>query len=114
MTAIILICTLLSVTDGDTFRAACPDKVRIRIADIDAPERDSCPGPARRASQVLASIAQGPLTVRPLYTDRYGRIVATIEARGEDLGQSLIDAGVVRPWPHDARGRPLTKRPRGC
>lgn len=112
--SLILICTLISVTDGDTLRAACPQEIRIRIANIDAPEVDACPGPAARATEALRTLAQGPLTVRPLYTDRYGRTVATIEAQGADIGQSLITTGAAQPWPHSDRGRALTKKPRGC
>lgn len=114
MTATILLCTLLSVTDGDTIRAACPEETRIRIANIDAPERDACPRPAARAAGALLALAQGQLTVRPLYTDRHGRVVATIEVAGGDLGAQLLHLEVVKPWPHDAQGKPLTKRPRGC
>lgn len=114
MTPALLLCTLISVTDGDTIRAACPDTVRIRIANIDAPERDKCPRPAARAAGALLALAQGPLTVQPLYTDHYGRIVATVASRDGDLAEALLSLRVVKPWPHDMRGRPLAKRPRGC
>lgn len=113
--SLILICTLISVTDGDTLRAACPQETRIRIANIDAPETDLCPYEADRATRTLRVLVQGDtLTVRPLYTDRYGRTVATIEAQGADIGQSLITTGAAQPWPHSDRGRALTKKPRGC
>lgn len=114
MTPAILFCTLISVTDGDTLRAACPDEIRIRIANIDAPEKVECPRPAARAAGALLALAQGPLTVRPLYTDRHGRTVATVEAPGGDLGKALLSLKVVKPWPHDAQGKPLKKKPRGC
>ncbi len=52
MTPTILICTLISVTDGDTLRAACPETIRIRIANIDAPEVDACPGRAALRGEV--------------------------------------------------------------
>jgi endonuclease YncB( thermonuclease family) len=109
-----LTCTLMSVTDGDTLRAACPEPTRCRIAGIDAPERDACPGPAARATAALQALATGPLTVTPLYQDRYGRTVATVEAQGRDLGRAMVSTGSVQPWPHDRNGRALTPRPRGC
>ncbi|MFN7610832.1 MAG: hypothetical protein ACK5QX_07850 [bacterium] len=52
LTALALSCALLSVTDGDTFRAACPEPVTVRIANIDTPDaaapRSAAPPPARR------------------------------------------------------------------
>lgn len=112
--ALTLTCTLISVTDGDTLRAACPEPVRIRIADIDAPERDTCPGPAARATAALRRLATGPLTVTPLYQDRYGRTVATVEAQGVDLGEAMLATGLANAWPHSKTGRALAPRPRGC
>jgi micrococcal nuclease len=112
--ALTLTCTLISVTDGDTLRAACPEPTRIRIAGIDAPERDACPGPAARATAALQALASGPLTVTPLYQDRYGRIVATVEAQGRDLGQAMLATGLAKAWPHSKTGRALAPRPRGC
>jgi micrococcal nuclease len=109
-----LTCTLMSVTDGDTLRAACPQPTRIRIANIDAPERDACPGPAARATAALQALVIGHLTVTPLYQDRYGRTVATVEAQGRDLGQAMLATGLAKPWPHSKTGRALAPRPRGC
>lgn len=116
MTATLLLCTLLSVTDGDTLRLSCPDTIRVRIANIDAPERDACPGPAAHATAALRAFTEGKtLYVQPLYTDRYGRIVGRITTpAGDDIGDWLLAEGLVQPWPHDGRGRALTKKPRGC
>lgn len=112
--ALTLTCTLISVTDGDTLRAACPEPTRIRLANIDAPERDACPGPAARATAALQALATGPLTVSPLYQDRYGRTVATVQAQGIDLGKAMLATGLAKAWPHSRTGRALTPRPRGC
>jgi endonuclease YncB( thermonuclease family) len=112
--ALTLTCFLTSVTDGDTLRAACPEPTRIRIAGIDAPERDECPDPAARATDALQALATGPLTVTPLYQDRYGRTVATVTAQGRDLGQAMLATGLAKAWPHSKTGRALTPRPRGC
>ena len=86
----------------------------MRIADIDAPERRACPGPAATATEALRGQLIGPITVAPLYTDRYGRIVATVTAAGQDIGQAMLATGHAKPWPHSATGRALTRRPRGC
>jgi endonuclease YncB( thermonuclease family) len=116
MTITALLCTLLSITDGDTFHVACPEPVIIRIANIDTPERDDCPRDAARAADTLASLLIGRITVQPLYPDRYGRTVATITAQGRDVGQAMLDAGAAKEWPHDMTGRAKERRPkwRGC
>lgn len=83
--------------DGDTLRAT------FRIANIDAPEiQGRCS--AERALAVRARdftrswLAIGRVTLRQTGIDRYGRILATVERDGEDLGQALISAGLARPW----------------
>ncbi len=114
LTALALSCTLLFITDGDTFRAACPEPVIVRIADIDAPEKDACPRQAARSAAALEDMLAGEITVQPLYTDRWGRIVATVLSGGRDVGQAMIKARRAKPWPHDMKGRALAKRPKGC
>ncbi len=109
-----LLCTLISVTDGDTLRAACPEPVIIRIANIDAPERRDCPAAAALSTAMLASLLIGTFTVQPLYADRYGRTVATVTIRGNDVGSAMIDARRAKPWPHSATGRALARKPEGC
>ena len=112
----LLICALLSVTDGDTFRAACPQPVTVRIADIDAPAGADCPRDAARSADTLAALLTGTFTVQPLYLDRWGRTVATVTAQGQDVGQTLLDADAAKAWPHDSKGRAQQPRPkwRGC
>lgn len=119
MLAAPLLCALLSVTDGDTFRADCGNGSEpIRIADIDAPEMGGdCE--AERAGAVaardaLTALLAGRLVeVRPLYPDRYARTVAQVSVGGSDVGAMLIEAGLAKPWPHDM-GRALAPRPEWC
>lgn len=113
--ALTLACTLLSVTDGDTIKANCGGQtVRIRIADIDAPERDTCPRQWAAARDAMTRLATGPLAVTPRYQDRYDRTVADVTAQARDLGRAMVATGTARPWPHNARGKAMTPRPRGC
>ena len=111
-----LLCTLLSVTDGDTFRAACPEPVIVRIANIDTPEPEDCPRDAARATDTLAALLIGTIAIQPLYLDRRGRTVATITAQGQDVGQAMLDAGAAKEWPFTNKGRQKERRPkwRGC
>ena len=110
----ILACALIAVIDGDTLDAACPHRLRIRLANIDAPEARACPLEAASAKRALFWLAQGNLAVFPLYQDRYGRTVAHVSTASRDLGAALVATGHARPWPHDNRGRALAPRPEEC
>ena len=112
--AALLSCTLISVTDGDTFRAACPAPVTVRIADIDAPERRTCPTLAARSATTLAALLTGTITLQPLYTDRYHRTVALVSVDGQDVGTAMLASQSAYSWPHNDKGRALTARPNTC
>jgi len=96
------------VIDGDTFRLASGE--RIRIAGIDAPE--SRQGQARcRAELALGKAATA--RARAMVEDRpvtlvrvgrsYDRTVAEVRLGGRDLAGTLVAAGVARWWPRGAR-----------
>lgn len=96
------------VIDGDTFRLASGE--RIRIAGIDAPE--SRQGQAKcRAELALGKAAtaraRAMLEDRPVALVRvgrsYDRTVAEVRLGGRDLGGTLVAAGVARWWPRGAR-----------
>lgn len=87
------------VIDGDTLDVA---NRRIRLAGIDAPERaqecldaqgqpSACGETSRRTLDDL--VGRGPVTCRPIELDRYGRVIATCEFKGADLGEVMVTAG---------------------
>ena len=89
--------------DGDTLQVGGH---RIRLAGIDAPERlQTCtdaagqPWPCGRAAGALLEDLRrhGPVRCTPLEQDRYGRVVATCEAAGVDLGGAIVAAGLAVP-----------------
>ena len=94
------------VVDGDTF---WQDRVKYRIADIDAPEvsRPECRAEAdlaRRATLRLAMLLNdGPITLQTSGQDRYGRTLATVWQNGRSLGSQLVSEGLARDW-GDRRG----------
>jgi endonuclease YncB( thermonuclease family) len=92
------------VVDGDTIRYG---GVRIRLADIDAPEVFSpqCASEAvlgRRATErLLELINAGPFEVVQRGRrdeDRYGRKLRVIARDGRSLGATLVAEGLARPW----------------
>jgi endonuclease YncB( thermonuclease family) len=91
------------VVDGDTIRYG---GVKIRLADIDAPEVFSpkCASEAargKRATQRLLELMNGgpfQLVSGGRDEDRYGRKLRTITRAGRSLGATLVAEGLARPW----------------
>jgi micrococcal nuclease len=99
----------IRVIDGDTIRDLASD-ITYRIVNIDTPEtgaRARCLAERelgdRATHQARTLITEAEVVdVRPTgRTDRYGRAIAFVVVDGRDLGETLIAAGLARPW----RGR---------
>jgi endonuclease YncB( thermonuclease family) len=70
---------VVGISDGDTLTLLTPDKrqVRVRLAEIDAPESRQPWG--SRAQQALSALVfRQPVLVTVRETDRYGRTVGTV------------------------------------
>ncbi|MDQ7832015.1 MAG: thermonuclease family protein [Desulfovibrionaceae bacterium] len=87
----------LQAIDGDTFSLAAQGQVvRVRLADVDAPERDQPSGDAA-TDRAAALLAAGTVTVMAVARDRYGRTVARVRVDGDDLAWRLVREGLA--WP---------------
>ena len=98
------------VIDGDTIRYG---GVKIRLADIDAPETFSpkCGSEAalgQRATQRLVELMNaGPFQVvriGPRDEDIYGRKLRVIERDGRSVADTLVTEGLARRWDGARRG----------
>ena len=95
MIADALVAVIIAVADGDTLTAKIEDKVvKIRLAEIDAPEKLQLFGPQARASLVKLCLNK-PATVRPINTDRYGRTVAHVVCAGTDAATWQVTNGAA-------------------
>ena len=92
------------VVDGDTIWM---DHVKIRVADIDAPETHPprCDREAdlgnRATQRLLALVNEGPVEAVPSGdrdTDRYGRKLRVLMRNGHSLGEQLVQEGLARRW----------------
>lgn len=94
-------CALPYVVDGDTIR--CGGE-RVRLAVIDAPELPGHCNPGRRcvdgdgyASKALLAklLTLGPVKLRRCGLDRYGRTLAHVYVRGQDVGVAMVEGGAA-------------------
>ena len=105
--------TIAWVTDGDTFRLASGE--RIRIAGIDAPEiqvgQAKCSREIERGKAATAracGLLQGRAVDFVRVGRSYNRTVARVSLAGRDLGDLLVAQGIARTWP------PYSAKPDWC
>ncbi|MDR0576957.1 MAG: thermonuclease family protein [Candidatus Accumulibacter sp.] len=96
-TAAILFCLVVAVADGDTLTARCGQpgqyrQVKVRLAEIDAPERKQPHG--QRSRQALADLCFGvQAEIRAQGTDRYGQtLTACVICNGRDASIEQVRA----------------------
>ena len=108
MSATALLCLVLFVSDGDSLTARCAaePRLRVRIVNIDAPERRQAYGGQARAQLVQLCLRQ-MARISVVGTDRYGRTLAQVRCQGKDVASTLVAQGlawVYRPlaqqYPH--------------
>lgn len=81
------------VTDGDTFHMLIKSKkVKVRLADIDAPEI-SQPFGLEAKEALMRHIKDKEVRVHIRDTDRYGRKVAYVYLDGDDINLQMIRDG---------------------
>ena len=91
----------VGVTDGDsiTILIAGNRQLKIRLAEIDAPERDQPFG--TKSKQALSDLVFGEtISVQPITIDRYGRTVARLYFEGLDVNAAMIEQGAA--WVYTA------------
>lgn len=97
-----LLCLVVGISDGDTLAVRCPtndvahpySQVKVRLAEIDAPESGQAFG--QRSKQLLSSLCyRVEAIIRPTARDRYGRTVARVECRGRDANLEMVKVGMA-------------------
>lgn len=93
-------CKVVGVSDGDTITALCQDneRLKIRLAEIDAPEKAQPFG--MRSKQSLSDMCFGKqVEIAKQARDRYGRTVARIQCDGTDANAEQVRRGMA--WVYD-------------
>jgi endonuclease YncB( thermonuclease family) len=108
-TALILICLVVGISDGDTITARCEAHaehpavtLKVRLSEIDAPEKTQPFG--ARSKQNLSDLCIGkPARIAPVNAnhglDRYGRTVARVVCEDVDANAQQVRAGLA--WVYD-------------
>ena len=96
----ILMCLVIGVADGDTLTVLCngSKQVKIRLSEIDAPEKRQPFG--NRSMQSLSGMClQKKAKIKPQTKDRYGRTVARVICDGIDANEEQVKRGMA--WVYD-------------
>ena len=87
------------VVDGDTVHVFYQDEVyKIRLTEIDAPERDQ-PYGSNSTEYLKSLLKEGMVDVDISGIDRYGRKLGRLYWRGKDINRELVSAGYA--WVYD-------------
>jgi len=96
----ILMCLVVGIADGDTLTVLCngSKQVKIRLSEIDAPEKRQPFG--NRSMQSLSGMClQKKAKIKPQTKDRYGRTVARVICDGIDANVEQVKRGMA--WVYD-------------
>lgn len=100
----ILVGLVIAVTDGDTLTLLDDQhrEVKVRLAEIDAPEKKQPYG--TRSQQSLGQIChEKRAEVRVVDMDRYGRAVGRITCAGVDANAEQVRRGMAWVYPKYAK-----------
>lgn len=84
------------VVDGDTvvFLSANGQRIRVRLAGIDAPEM-AMPYGSTAKNMLIQLVGAGDVTVHATKLDRFGRAIAKVIAKDGDVNLALINQGLA-------------------
>lgn len=93
--------TVVRIADGDTLTLLKPNKeqVRIRLAEIDAPESEQ-PFGNKSKQTLIAMCAQKKAVVAVQDIDRYGRTIGRVYCDGVDTSAEQVRIGMA--WVYDS------------
>lgn len=89
-----LLCLVVGISDGDTITVRCGDQPqqRVRMMEIDAPEKAQAYG--QKAKQALSAlIYDKQIEVVSSGSDRYQRTLAHLKLDGVDINRIMVQQG---------------------
>ena len=92
---------VLFVSDGDSITVSREgERIKIRLADIDAPERAQPYGKQSRAS-LRELVGKRRVRIDSRVVDQYGRLVAQVSIEGQDVNREQVRRGMA--WTYSYR-----------
>lgn len=91
---------VVGISDGDTLTVltSAKDQIKVRLAEIDAPEKAQDFG--QKSKQSLSDLAYGKdVVVQPQDVDRYGRTVGRVFSGGMDINAEQVQRGMAWVYP---------------
>ena len=90
-----LVGPVVAILDGDTIDVLVDRQpIRVRLAQIDAPEKRQAFG--TRARQTLAGLVfQQSVTVEEAGRDRYGRVIGAVYVSGVSVNAQMVELGMA-------------------
>jgi micrococcal nuclease len=106
-----LTATVVSVGDGDTIRVRTGNKtVTVRLACIDAPEMKQNPWGQQSSARLKQLLPVGQaITLRPVETDKYKRLVAEIYVGNRSINVNMVQEGQAIVYRQYLKGCPQSK-----
>ncbi len=101
-------CRVVTVSEGDTFTCLSTEnkRLRVRLAEIDAPERKQ--PYASEAKQALSELVlEKHVVLHVQELDRYGRTLARVYVGGLDVNYSLVEHGAAWAYTQQLKDRRL-------
>jgi micrococcal nuclease len=89
-------CRVVAISEGDTFSCLTTEnkRLRVRLAEIDAPERKQ-PYAAEAKQALSALVLEKQIVLHAQEVDRYGRTLARAYVAGVDVNYTLVAQGAA-------------------
>lgn len=101
-------CQVVAISDGDSFDCVtiANTQIRVRMAEIDAPERKQPYGP--QAKQALAELIYDKLAIIQVHSiDRFGRTLARVFIGPLDVNYSMVQQGAAWAYTEQLKDQKL-------
>jgi endonuclease YncB( thermonuclease family) len=96
---------VIAVMDGDTVMVLRDgQKVKVRLANIDAPESDQAYGKESRQA-LLDSVFHKQVHINSQAIDSYGRMVAEVSVNGHSVNEAQVRNGMAWEYSHFHRNK---------
>lgn len=99
---------VVGVSDGDTITVLVQgnQRIRVRLAEIDAPESSQAFG--ARSKQALSALCFGKTAmISTDNKDRYGRVVSRVSCNGVDAQSHMLSSGLAWVYVQYAKDKKL-------